>query len=52
MREVYVYAEGENFDEQMHADWDCGAEADTLLCVGELKALDISLELDAVFVRG
>ena len=47
-----LYAEGVNFDEQMHADWDCVAEADTLYCVGELKALDISLELDAVFVRG
>lgn len=47
-----LYAEGENFDEQMHADWDCVAEEDTLYCVGELKALDISLELDAVFVRG
>ena len=47
-----LYAEGENFDEQMHADWDCVAEDDTLVCVGELKALEISLELDAVFVRG
>ncbi len=46
-----LYAEGENYDEQMHVDWDCAMEADTLLCAGELKALEVSLDADAIWER-
>lgn len=46
------YAEGQNFDEQMHMAWDCGLESDTeLYCWGEFKALDLSLDADAWLVR-
>lgn len=61
-RAFSLYAEGENFDEQMHIDWECletgaGADTDTdangagLTCAGELKALDISLDADAWLIR-
>lgn len=46
-----VYAEGDNFGERMHVDWDCAEDADGLLCLGELKALDASLDATAGFVR-
>lgn len=44
-----LYAEGDNYDELMHADWDCGLEAEVLVCGGELKALDIGLDAQATF---
>lgn len=46
-----LYAEGEAYGELVHISWDCGVEAEELLCVGELKALEISLEAVAVAVR-
>lgn len=50
---VSVFAEGEQYDEQMHIDWLCevgeGADAATLACAGELKALEGSLDATATF---
>lgn len=47
-----LYAEGNNFDEQMHADWDCWLAPDGRLeCLGELKALELSLLADVSYVR-
>lgn len=46
-----LYAEGDNYDEHMHVDWDCAEDADGLACAGELKALDASLNAEAVLVR-
>ena len=46
-----VYAEGLNFDEQMHVDWLCSAVEDELICDGELKAVDSSLDAAAVYER-
>ncbi len=46
-----LYAEGENYDELMHVNWDCAAEGDELLCLGELKALDASLDGEAHYLR-
>lgn len=46
-----VYADGENFGEQMHVDWLCSAVDDTLVCDGELKAVDLSLDAAAVYDR-
>lgn len=58
-RAFSLYAEGENFDEQMHVDWEC-LEADPadsaaeagMTCAGELKALEISLDARAWLSRG
>lgn len=47
-----LYAEGDNYDELMHADWDCGLEAGVLVCGGELKALDIGLDAQVELVPG
>ena len=46
-----LYAEGLNYDEQMHVALDCAVEAENLLCLGELKALEGSLEADMVLGR-
>lgn len=46
-----LYAEGLNYDEQMHVALDCEVEAENLHCVGELKALEGSLEAIMVLVR-
>ncbi|MCK6506838.1 putative metal-binding motif-containing protein [Myxococcota bacterium] len=51
---VSVWAEGEQYDEQMHIDWLCqvvAGEADAagLACAGELKALEGSLDATATF---
>jgi hypothetical protein len=49
-----LWAEGRNFDEAMHADWDCWldpADDARLWCTGELKALELSLLADAVYAR-
>lgn len=48
---VTLYAEGENFDEMMHAALDCAVVDGELDCAGELKALDISLDAEGTFVR-
>lgn len=47
-----LFAEGENFGEQMHVALDCQMEDDTLGCEGELKALEISLDAEATYIRG
>ncbi len=50
--ELILFAQGENFGEQMHVDWDCWMEgADALSCEGELKALDFSLSALATYLR-
>ena len=46
-----LYAEGVNYDEAMHLDWDCAEDADGLACSGELKALDASLNAEAILAR-
>lgn len=46
-----LYAEGDNYDEAMHADWDCMEDAEGLACTGELKALDSSLNANAILAR-
>jgi hypothetical protein len=46
-----VYAEGLNFDEQMHVDWLCAVVDAELLCDGELKAVQSSLDSAAVYAR-
>ena len=48
---VTLYAEGENFDEMMHAALDCAVVEAALECGGELKALDISLDAEGTFRR-
>lgn len=46
------YAEGELYGEIVHFDWECVAGDDeTLLCEGEVKALDSSLDAYALFGR-
>lgn len=52
MSQVFsLYAEGDNYEERMHADWECWEEDPGLLCTGEFKALDASLDADVVLVR-
>lgn len=46
-----LYAEGDNYDEQMHIDWDCAVVGDDMACDGELKALGGSLDAEAAFTR-
>lgn len=48
---VAIWAEGEQYDEQMHIDWVCAVEEEgaSLACEGELKALDGSLDALALF---
>lgn len=46
-----LYAEGLNYDEQMHAALDCVWVEETLGCGGELKALNGSLDAEGTYVR-
>ena len=52
---VSLWAEGEQYDEQMHIDWQCevwageGDGAAGMDCGGELKALEGSLDATATF---
>lgn len=46
-----LYAEGLNYDEQMHAALDCAEVEETLVCGGELKALNGSLDTEVTYVR-
>jgi hypothetical protein len=46
-----LYAEGLNYDEQMHVALDCWLDGELLACIGELKALNGSLGAEMVFGR-
>jgi hypothetical protein len=46
-----VYAEGLNYEEQMHINWACAVDEDVIDCDGELKALGGSFATDATFTR-
>lgn len=43
-----LWAEGDNYGEQMHLDWDCAVEAGELSCAGEFKGFDSSLDAAAL----
>jgi hypothetical protein len=43
-----LWAEGDNYGEQMHLDWECALEADELVCAGEFKGFDSSLDAAAL----
>lgn len=47
--DFHLSAEGENYGELMHIDWDCAADEGALRCAGELKAFDSSLDAEALF---
>jgi len=49
-----VYASGANYGEEMHIDWGCEvdpADAEILSCRGEWKAIEASLEANALLRR-